>query len=57
MANCSICGKSCGLMSGGKEPYTGNNLFVCKNAGLYLNVWIQLKRSQTKKISLLQKTL
>ena len=33
MANCSICGKSCGLMSGGKEPYTGHNLFVCNECG------------------------
>lgn len=36
MANCSICGKSCGLMSGGKEPYTGHNLLVCNECGALL---------------------
>lgn len=35
MANCSICGKSCGLMGGGKEPYTGHDLIVCNNCGAF----------------------
>lgn len=33
MANCEICGKPCGFMSGGKEPYTSRNLFLCNECG------------------------
>lgn len=35
MANCSICGKSCGLMGGGKEPYTSHELLVCNECGSF----------------------
>ncbi len=36
MANCKICGKSVAFMGGGKEPYTGKELYVCNDCGLIL---------------------
>lgn len=36
MANCCVCGKNYGFMSGGKEPYTGKNLLVCNECGSLL---------------------
>jgi uncharacterized protein YbjQ (UPF0145 family) len=34
MANCELCGKSIAFMGGGKEPYTGKELYVCNECGL-----------------------
>lgn len=34
MANCEICGKSTGFMGGGKEPYTGKELYICNECGM-----------------------
>ena len=34
MANCELCGKSIAFMGGGREPYTGKELYVCNECGL-----------------------
>lgn len=36
MGNCEICGKLCGVMSGGREPFTQNNMYVCNECGAIL---------------------
>lgn len=36
MAECRICRKPTGLLSGGIEPYTGNKLNVCNECGAFL---------------------
>lgn len=33
MANCEICGRSCGMLGGGREPYTGKELYICNDCG------------------------
>lgn len=34
MASCELCGKSVAFMGGGKEPYTGKELYVCNECGI-----------------------
>lgn len=36
MAQCNICGASCGMFNGGEEPFTGESLYVCSECGTVL---------------------
>lgn len=51
MANCTICGKNCGLMGGGKEPYTGKNYVVCNDCGTYLKKIDSAKNEDAKAVA------
>lgn len=33
MASCSLCGKNISFMGGGREPYTGKDLYICNECG------------------------
>jgi len=34
-SNCELCGKSISFMGGGREPYTGKDLYVCNECGTF----------------------
>lgn len=36
MAECGVCGARIGMLSGGVEPFTGKNLYVCNDCGSFL---------------------
>lgn len=36
MERCGVCGVKVGILSGGVEPFTGKNLYVCNECGSFL---------------------
>ena len=50
MGTCRICGKNCGLMGGGSEPYTGHNLQVCNSCGEVLKKIDKVKNEDTQEV-------
>ena len=50
MGTCRICGKNFGLMGGGSEPYTGQNLQVCNSCGEVLKKIDRTKNEDTQEV-------
>lgn len=50
MGTCRICGKNFGLMGGGSEPYTGQNLQVCNSCGEVLKKIDRVKNEDTQEV-------
>lgn len=50
MGTCRICSKNFGLMGGGSEPYTGQNLQVCNSCGEVLKKIDRTKNEDTQEV-------
>lgn len=50
MGTCRICGKNFGLMGGGSETYTGQNLQVCNSCGEVLKKIDRVKNEDTQEV-------